>query len=164
MDKNSYLVTFKHEDKENIKDNLLSLINDIELEHENLNSFLFKSYLDVKNTVKSDEIKNLFVVIKKFDDLTGTYFKPIFQWTGRHNFEDIKEINHGFGFKSFRIIIQDKERIISGHRRAIKSLEKKISGNTGMKINRVNPETEIWITHTKDNYGFILFKITSSQK
>jgi len=156
MEKISYLATFQREESGIIKDFLSSKINDIEFEIISESFLVFKTSKDIK---QEDKIKNLYIVLKKFENLKGTYFKPIFQWAGRHTFESLKKINENFGFKTFRIILQDKNKIISGHRRAIKSLEKKISDESEMRIDRVSPHTEIWITHTKDSYGFILFKI-----
>jgi len=64
------------------------------------------------------------------------------------------------GFKSFRIVINDNNKMVSTHRRAVKAMERKISYETEMAVDRVNPDTEIWIMHTKDKFGFILFKIS----
>ena len=159
-----YLSTFQPSDKSNILSELPKLIPDVKID---INSDNFIFYTTCFNNIKvleNELVRNTFIVIKKFDKLTGNYFKPIFQWSGRHNFEDISPVIKSFGYKSFRLIINEDFRIISGHRRAVKALERQISGQTGLRIDRVNPSTEIWILHTRDGYGFVMFRITNFKK
>ena len=161
---NYYLSTFQPSDKNDASDILIKLIPDVKIEINSDNYIFYTTKSNNPKSIKNDIIKNNFLVIKKFDELTGNYFKPIFQWSGRHNFEDITPKIKSLGYKSFRIVLNDNFKIISGHRRAVKALERQISNQTGLKIDRVNPSTEIWILHTKDKYGFVMLKISNAYK
>ncbi len=161
---NYYLSTFQPSDKSNVSSILPNLIPNVKIE---INSHNFIFYTTNLNNIKSLEteiMRNTFLVIKKFDKLTGNYFKPIFQWAGRHNFEDLMPTIRTSGYKSFRLILSEDFKVISGHRNAVKALERQISNQTGLKIDRVSPSTELWIIHTKDDYGFIMLKITNAKK
>ena len=159
-----YLSTFQPSDKSNILSELPKLIPDVKIDINSDNFIFYTTGFNNIKVLENDILRNTFVVIKKFDKLTGNYFKPIFQWSGRHNFEDISPVIKSFGYKSFRLIINEDFRIISGHRRAVKALERQISGQTGLRIDRVNPSTEIWILHTRDGYGFVMLKISNVKK
>ena len=159
-----YLSTFQPSDKSNILSELPKLIPDVKIDINSDNYIFYTTGFNNIKVLENELVRNTFIVIKKFDKLTGNYFKPIFQWSGRHNFEDISPVIKSFGYKSFRLIINEDFRIISGHRRAVKALERQISGQTGLRIDRVNPSTEIWILHTRDGYGFVMFRITNFKK
>jgi hypothetical protein len=156
---NYYLSTFQSSDRAGVAEVLNSLLPDVKIEINSDKYFLYSTDLNIKKIPENDLLRNTFIVIKKFDKLTGNYFKPIFQWGGRHNFEDILPTTKSMGYKSFRLILSEKFRVISGHRRAVKALERQISKQTGLKIDRVSPSTEIWILHTKEDYGFVMLKI-----
>ena len=156
----AYLSTFNPSEKEEVKYLLEKEINDIEFELDKNRFKVYKTSRSAKEIVDKNYLTNSFIVIKRFDELTGSYFKPIFQWLGRHSFENLKNIKNKLGFKSFRIVINDNNKMVSTHRRAVKAMERKISYETEMAVDRVNPDTEIWIMHTKDKFGFILFKIS----
>lgn len=160
--KNSYLVTFSSGDLNLAKEFLISELSDIEFEVEVDRVIVFNTSKSINNLSDNKIINNIFVLIKRFDNLTGYYFKPIFQWAGRHDFIEIRELNKRLGFKTFRAILMDRNKVISGHRRAIKALENQISNQSDLRIDRVSPDTEVWIYHTKEGYGFILFKISKN--
>ena len=157
--KNTYLSIISPKE-ENLTELLQKNLSDIEIELAQDGLIVFKTSLEPKIFTKIEPSIKTFFLIKRFDNLEGNYFKPIFQWAGRHSLEQISDINKYFGFKSFRIVLKDKKKTLSGHRRAIKALENKISKETNLAVNRVNPDTEIWIVHTSQGYGFIIFKIT----
>jgi hypothetical protein len=157
--KNTYFSIFTSQEKENIVGFIQKDFPDAETELKQDKFIVFKTSVEPKFFTEIGYLEKTFLLIKQFDKLKGNYFKPMFQWAGRHSFEQITEVNKHFGFKSFRIILKDKEKTISGHRRAIKSLERKIANETRLTINRVNPDTEIWIMHTAGDYGFIIFKL-----
>lgn len=157
--KKTYLATFSTNKSEEVLKYLRSDIKDIKIDLELKRSIVFATSKSPGFLSKLDYLNSVFLVIKKFDNLTGTYFKPIFQWSGRHSLEIIGKKAKQLGYKSFRIILKDKNKISSGYRRALKSLEKKISKEMGMRIDRVSPDTEVWILYTREKFGFILLKI-----
>lgn len=159
-----YLSTFQPSDIGSVPIVLTKLIPNIKIDINSDNFIFYTTGFNNIKVLENDILRNTFVVIKKFDKLTGNYFKPIFQWSGRHNFEDILLAIKSLGYKSFRLILNDDFRIVSGHRRAVKALERQISSQTGLRIDRVNPSTEIWILHTKDGYGFVMLKISNVKK
>ena len=161
---NYYLSTFQSSDRAGVAEVLNSLLPDVKIEINSDKYFLYSTDLNIKKIPENDLLRNTFIVIKKFDKLTGNYFKPIFQWAGRHNFEDILPTLKSLGYKSFRLILNEDFKIISGHRRAVKALERQIAKQTGVRVDRVSPSTEIWILHTKDDYGFVMLKITNAKQ
>ncbi len=162
--KNSFVSTFSKSKENEIRKYFSEHSSAIEPELFTSNIVVYKTTLRPEQLAETPDLNSIFILIKKFDDLTGSYFKPMFQWSERHTFEMVGQISKSFGFKSFRAIISDNDRIISSHRNAIKALERKISKETGLKVNRVNPDTEVWVVHTKDRYGFIMCKISSPKK
>lgn len=161
---NYYLSTFQSSDRPSVIEVLNKLLPNGKIEINSGKYIFYSTGSNIKNIFESDLIRSTFIVIKKFDKLTGNYFKPIFQWAGRHSFEDLTPAIKASGYKSFRLILSEDFRIISGHRNAVKALERQISNQTGLKIDRVSPSTELWIVHTKDDYGFIMLKITNAKK
>lgn len=156
---NTYLVTFSANKSDTVVKYLNQNFSDVKIDlllDKYVTFSTSKSVIPVSN---NKDINNIFFIAKRFDNLTGSYFKPIFQWSGRHSLEIIGKKAKGLGYKSFRLILNDKGKIRSGYRRAIKSLENKISKETGMIVNRVSPNTEVWLTYTVEKYGFILLKI-----
>lgn len=161
--KETYFSTFSGQIAKTIQDQIISDIKDVEIEIIKDKFIVYQTTIDLKKLSMLEYLNNTFVVLKRFDQLRGTYFKPIFQWAGRHDFEKVEEYAKEFGLSSLRIIINDNSRIVSGHRRAVKALERQISNQTNLRINRVNPDTEIWILHTKSGYGFVLLKVTNAK-
>jgi hypothetical protein len=157
--KQKYLGTFSNNNLEKVVENLTSEINDIVIETKLNRSVVFTTSKNINRLSSLDYLNSVFLVIKQFDDLTGTYFKPIFQWSGRHSLDLIGKKGKELGYKSFRLVLKDKNRKSSSYRRAVKSLENKISKETGMRVDRVSPDSEVWILYTKEKYGFILLKI-----
>jgi len=158
--KNTFVSTFSSQSTEDVGKLIQKDIFDIEIELMIEKFIIYKTSTDFKKLSLINYLNNTFVLIKKFDDLTGTYFKPMFQWAGRNTFEQVKEVSKQMGFKSLRVILYDKNKIVSGHRRAIKALERQISNEINLKVDRVKPDTEVWVVHTAEGYGFILLKIT----
>jgi len=130
--KNTYL-SITSPKEENLTELLQKNLPDIEIELAQDSFIIFKTSLEPKIFTKIEPPIKIFFLIKKFDNLEGNYFKPMFQWTGRHSLEQISDINKYFGFKSFRIVLKDKKKTLSGHRRAIKALENKISKETSLQ-------------------------------
>ncbi|HQQ22151.1 MAG TPA: hypothetical protein PLZ70_01965, partial [Candidatus Paceibacterota bacterium] len=117
--KNTYL-SITSPKEENLTELLQKNLPDIEIELAQDNFIIFKTSLEPKIFTKIEPSIKTFFLIKRFDNLEGNYFKPMFQWAGRHSLEQISDINKYFGFKSFRIVLKDKKKTLSGHRRAIK--------------------------------------------
>jgi hypothetical protein len=161
--KETYLSTFAPQISDKIQSQIQEDVKDIEVDIVGDRFIAYKTAIDLKKLSLIEYLNNTFVLIKRFDQLTGTYFKPIFQWAGRHNFEKVEEISKKMGFNSLRIIINDNSKIVSGHRRAVKALERQISNQTNLRVNRVNPDTEVWILHTRSGYGFILLKVINAK-
>jgi hypothetical protein len=157
--KDTYLATFSINKSGDVINSLRSDVSDINIEIEMRRYVVFSTSKNFDHLLGLDYLNSVFIVIKKFDNLTGTYFKPIFQWSGRHSLENIGKKAKKLGFKSFRLVLKDKNKIRSEYRRAVKSMENKISRETGMRVNRVSPDTEVWILYTQEKFGFILLKI-----
>lgn len=159
----TYVSTFSKNKRNEVENYLKENSKAIQVELLSENIIVFNTSKDISQISSIPNLNSLFILIKRFDQLTGSYFKPMFQWSERHSFEILGGISKSFGFKTFRGIISEGDRIISGHRNAIRSLERKVSKQTGLRIDRVSPDTEVWVTHTKDGYGLIMCKI-STQK
>jgi hypothetical protein len=160
----TYVATFPKDKEDEIKEYFTNHTDNIFQEILTENIVVFKTHLPAEYFSGIPHLSTLFILVKRFENLTGTYFKPIFQWAERHSLEPIKEIGKKFGFKNFRGVISEGDRIISSHRRAIKALERKTAKDTGLEINRVNPDTEIWVTHTRDGWGFVMCKVSTGKK
>ncbi|MBW6442063.1 hypothetical protein K0B04_04150 [Patescibacteria group bacterium] len=159
MSSYTYLSTFSPENSVVVKDLFINKINDIVIELEARGIIVFSTSKKFNKSLDDKLLNNTFLVIKQFDNLVGTYFKPIFQWAGRHSLANLENTAKELGFKSFRIVTKDKGKIVSRYKRAVKAMENKIGKEIGMRVNRLNPDTEIWIMYTKDKFGFILLKI-----
>ena len=61
--------------------------------------------------------------------------------------------------KTVRVILFDKKKIVSNHKNAVKALEKQLSRSLGIKTNRLNPTNELWLAHTSDGTGLVMYKI-----
>lgn len=160
----SYIATFPRDKEKEIKEYFTSHNDNIFQEILTENIVVFKTNLPAEYLSDIPYLSTLFILVKRFDNLTGTYFKPMFQWIERHSLESVRETCKKFGFKNFRGVISEGDRIISSHRRAVKALERKTAKDTGLEINRVNPDTEIWVTHTKDGWGFVMCKVSTGKK
>ena len=161
--KETYFSTFSGQVAKTIQNQIINDIKDVEIEITEDKFIVYQTSAELKKLSMIDYLNNTFILIKRFDQLKGTYFKPIFQWAGRHNFEKVEEYAKKLGFGSLRIIINDNSRIVSGHRRAVKALERQIANQTNLRVDRVNPNTEVWIMHTKSGYGFVLLKVTNAK-
>lgn len=162
--KEAYISIFSNTVNTDKEEALRNILNNVDIEFKGNKYLIYKHSQIPKGLSTIEDFKNTFLIIKKFDQLTGNYFKPIFQWAGRHNFEDILPTLKSLGYKSFRLILNEDFKIISGHRRAVKALERQIAKQTGVRVDRVSPSTEIWILHTKDDYGFVMLKITNAKQ
>ena len=155
----TYVSTFPKENSNDISGMLMRDVQDIEIVKVTDNFIIFKTQNNINDIKNIEYIKSIFVLIKMFEKLTGSYFKPVFQWLGRNIVEELpKHVRIG-SKKTIRVILFDKKKIVSSYRNAVKALERQLSRSLGIKTNRLNPTNELWIAHTSDGTGLVMYKI-----
>jgi tRNA G10 N-methylase Trm11 len=125
---------------------------------------VYETESEVKEIINLDFFNNTFLLLKQFDDLRGNYFRPMFQWANRNNFKNIKNTVEDMGFKTFRVVVSDANQIVSYDKRVIALIEERVAKDLNLKVNRLNPDTEVWFLRRSEGYGFVLLRLTNSSK
>ncbi len=154
-----YVSTFPKENSENISEILLKNVQDVEIIKVTDNFVIFKTQKSINEIKNIEGVKSIFILIKMFEKLTDNYFKPVFQWLGRNIIEELPKHVKVDNKKTVRVILFDKKKIVSNHKNAVKALEKQLSRSLGIKTNRLNPTNELWLAHTSDGTGLVMYKI-----
>ncbi len=155
----TYVSTFPKENSNNISEMLIKDVQDVEIVKIIDNFIVFKTQKSIGNIKNIEYIKSIFILIKMFEKLTGSYFKPVFQWLGRNIVEELPKYVKIGSKKTVRVILFDKKKIVSNHKNAVRALERDLSRGLGIKTNRLNPTNELWLVHTSDGTGLVMYKI-----
>ncbi len=162
--KTKYLSTFLAGTGELVQETLKKALENAEI-HLLLDGIItYSTTTDIEKLLKLKFLTNTFIVVKSFEDLTGRYFKPMFQWTKRHGFEEIAAQLSKLPIKTFRVMLHDNGKFVTYNKYAIADIEKRVSADLGLELNPHQPDTEIWFMHRKEGYGFVLIRITKESK
>jgi len=96
-------------------------------------------------------INNLFIVLSSrfSDDVLGIARKM-----SRENFQ-FPPLNG----KTFRIVVMDCGKLRSVPYDTMKGLEKNVSRQTGLSVNRANPDVEIWLNRRNDSAVYFMVRV-----
>ena len=158
---NTYFSTFGSGLGEIIKSALAKQVSDVDLE-------LLLDGLVVYKTKKSpSEIKNIrffnnaFVLLKLFEGLRDKSIEAMIKQV-LDNPELVKKASKNIPRKTstFRIVASKENQLISVDNNLLKNLEKLFSNITNLRVDRTNPDIEIWFLARSEDYGFFGIRIT----
>lgn len=134
-----------------------------------LSKFKVKLLLDgliIYGTQSSDQeikytrfLNNSFFLLKLFDNLKECSFEKMAEWILRE--QSLNQLTLSPKSSTFRIVFSKENQIVPVNSRLQGKLENHFSKLFKLKINRANPDIEIWFLWRNEGYGVIGVRLTN---
>ncbi len=130
-----------------------------------LNSLiLYETKTDMDSICNLKYLNNTFVVLKTFDNLSGTDTYVINKMIS-DTLSDYKNINlPNRKINVFKIFTSYESNLVSPSGHTLSQLIDKIKQSTKSKFNPVGADTEFWFMARSENIGFFALRITKNKK
>jgi tRNA (guanine6-N2)-methyltransferase len=161
---NRYASTFIVGLKEVVKGMLQALYPDIEILFLLDGLIVYQGNLSVSSVKKLRFVTNSYIVLDVYKNLGNNPIQKMLTTVSRDDdlerklYAQIKKVHTG---KTFRVVVSDKNQFVSVRKDLLESIEHKVSGIKGLRVNRAKPHTEFWFLNRSEGYGFFLMRLTT---
>ncbi|MDD4289823.1 MAG: methyltransferase domain-containing protein [Patescibacteria group bacterium] len=160
--KRTYISTFITGFQSVIADNLPRVVNIFSIDLLLDGLIMYQSNEEIKSIKRINFINNSFIVLKFFKDIgslnTDSIIKNIIlDKSIDYNIPELKNNR-----SSFRIIVSSENQLISVNKKLLNDLEIKITKNTKLRINKLKPDLEFWISIRSEGCAFFGLRFTKN--
>ncbi len=160
----TYASTFIAGLKDVVREMLEAALPDVEVRLLLDGLVVYRTAASVRELAALRFFNNSFLVLELFDDLSRRPIHEMVSASSRRKGlrgmigSRLRGINVG---RTFRVMALDRNQHVSFDRQLRDTLEKRISGIRGLRVDRARPDTEFWFLYRDEGIGLFMVRLTS---